>query len=52
MGLLEGHDIITRGTCIPASLNINNSGKAAELHLLFSLSSAARAVPNLSLQII
>jgi hypothetical protein len=34
------------------SLNINNLGKAAELHLAFSLSSAAGAVPNLSLQII
>jgi hypothetical protein len=31
-------------------VNINNLGKAAELHLAFSLSSAAGAVPNLSLQ--
>jgi hypothetical protein len=33
-------------------LLLNNLGKAAELHLAFSLSSAAGAVPNLSLQII
>jgi hypothetical protein len=47
----EGH-IVTRGTCLPASLNVNNLGKAAELHLAFSLSSAVGTVPNLSLQII
>jgi hypothetical protein len=29
----EGCDIVTRGTCIPASLNVNNLGKAAVLHL-------------------
>jgi hypothetical protein len=48
----EGHDIVARGTCFAASLNINNLGKAAELHVTFSLSSAVEAVPNLSLQII
>jgi hypothetical protein len=48
----DGSDTETGETCVPASLNINNSGKAAELHLLVSLSSAAGAVPNLSLQII
>jgi hypothetical protein len=50
--LREGHDIVTRGTCVSASLNVNNLGKAAELHLAFLLSSVAGAVPNLSLQII
>jgi hypothetical protein len=49
---MEGQGIITKGTCVPASLNINNLGKAVELHLTFSLSSVAGAVPNLSLQII
>jgi hypothetical protein len=34
-------------TCVPASLNINNLGKAAELHFPFLLSSMAGAVPNL-----
>jgi hypothetical protein len=28
----EGHDIVTRETCIPTSLNVNNLGKAAVLH--------------------
>jgi hypothetical protein len=28
----EGHVIVTRETCIPISLNINNVGKAAVLH--------------------
>jgi hypothetical protein len=37
---------------ISVSLNVNNLAKAADLHLAFSLSSAAGAVPNLSLQII
>jgi hypothetical protein len=46
----EGHHNVTRGTCVSASLNINNLGKAAELHLSFSLSSGAVPVPNLSLQ--
>jgi hypothetical protein len=50
--LREGCDIVTRETCIPTSLNLNNLGKASELHLTFLLSSAAGAVPNLSLQII
>jgi hypothetical protein len=48
----EGHDTVTRGTCIPASLNINNLGKAAELQLAFLLFSVAGAVPNVGLQII
>jgi hypothetical protein len=30
--LEEGRDIITRETCIPASLNVNNLGKAVVLH--------------------
>jgi hypothetical protein len=29
----EGPDIVTRETCVPASLNGNSLGKAAELHL-------------------
>jgi hypothetical protein len=29
----EGRDIGTRETCLPTSLNINNLGKAAVLHL-------------------
>jgi hypothetical protein len=29
---VEGHDIVTRETCIPTSLNLNNLGKAAVLH--------------------
>jgi hypothetical protein len=33
--LREGHDIVTGETCIPSSLNVNNIGKAAELHLAF-----------------
>jgi hypothetical protein len=28
----EGRDIVTRETCIPTSLNVNNLGKAAVLH--------------------
>jgi hypothetical protein len=28
----EGRDIVTRETCVPASLNINNLGEAAVLH--------------------
>jgi hypothetical protein len=48
----EGHDIVTRGTCVPASLNVTNLGKASELHFAFLLSSVAGAVTNLSLQII
>jgi hypothetical protein len=28
----EGHDTVTRETCLPTSLNINNLGKAAVLH--------------------
>jgi hypothetical protein len=47
-----GHDIATRETCITASLNVNNLGKAAELHLAFSSSSVAGAVPNLSCRIL
>jgi hypothetical protein len=31
----EGHDIVTRETCVPTSLNINNLGKAAVLHFAF-----------------
>jgi hypothetical protein len=27
--LREGHNIVTRETCIPTSLNVNNLGKAA-----------------------
>jgi hypothetical protein len=30
--LWESHDIVTRETCIPTSLNVNNLGKAAVLH--------------------
>jgi hypothetical protein len=30
--LQEGHDIVTRETCAPTSLNLNNLGKAAVLH--------------------
>jgi hypothetical protein len=30
--LREGCDIVTRETCVPTSLNINNLGKAAVLH--------------------
>jgi hypothetical protein len=44
--LWERHDIETRENCIPGSLNTNNLGKAAVLHLTFSLSSGAVAVPN------
>jgi hypothetical protein len=33
----EGHDIVTRETCIPTSLNINNSGKGAVLHFALFL---------------
>jgi hypothetical protein len=29
------HDIVTEETCVPASLNINNLGKAAVLHFPF-----------------
>jgi hypothetical protein len=50
--LEEGCDIVTRGTSVPASLNLNNLGKASELHLIFLLSSVAGAVPNLSLLVI
>jgi hypothetical protein len=32
--LWEGRDIVTRETCIPTSLNINNLGKAAVLHFV------------------
>jgi hypothetical protein len=32
--LWEGRDIVTRETCVPASLNVNNLGKAAELHFV------------------
>jgi hypothetical protein len=35
MLLGEGHDIVTRGTYVPASQNVNNLGKAAKLHLPF-----------------
>jgi hypothetical protein len=31
--LREGHDIVTGETCVPASLNVNNLGEAAVLHL-------------------
>jgi hypothetical protein len=34
--LWEGRDIVTRETCVPAALNINNLGKAPELHLAWS----------------
>jgi hypothetical protein len=30
--LREGRDIVTGGTCVPASLNVNNLGEAAILH--------------------
>jgi hypothetical protein len=30
--LWEGHDIVTRETCILTSLNVNNLGKATALH--------------------
>jgi hypothetical protein len=33
----EGHDIVTRETCLPTSLNVNNLGKAAVLHFAFTL---------------
>jgi hypothetical protein len=49
MVLREGRDIVTRKTFVPA---FSNLGKAAELQLAFSFSSAAGAVPNPSLQII
>jgi hypothetical protein len=45
-GKRGGQDIVPRGTCIAASLNVNNLGKAAERYLAFSLSSGAEAVPN------
>jgi hypothetical protein len=32
--LWEGHDIVTKETCFPASLNVNNLGKAAMLHFV------------------
>jgi hypothetical protein len=31
--LREGHDIVTRETCVPTSLNINNLGETAVLML-------------------
>jgi hypothetical protein len=42
--LREGHDIVTRETWDPTSLNLN-LGKAAELHPA-SLSSVVGAMPN------
>jgi hypothetical protein len=33
MVLWEGSDIVTRETCVPTYLNVNNLGKAAALHL-------------------
>jgi hypothetical protein len=42
----EGHDIVTRETCIPTSLNVNNLGKAAVLHFCLLVSSVAEAMPN------
>jgi hypothetical protein len=30
--LREGRDIVTKGTCVPSSLNLNNLGKAAMLY--------------------
>jgi hypothetical protein len=45
--LWEGCDIVTRETCIPTSLYVNNLGKATELDSA-SLSSMAGAVPNSS----
>jgi hypothetical protein len=38
----------TRETYDPTSLNVNNLGKAAVLHLTFLLSSAAGVVPTLA----
>jgi hypothetical protein len=35
--LREGHDIVTRETCVPTSLNISNLGKAAVLQFAFAL---------------
>jgi hypothetical protein len=32
MFLGEERDIVTGGTCVPASLNMNNLGEAAVLH--------------------
>jgi hypothetical protein len=43
--LRDRHDIVTRETCVPTSLKVNNLGKAAVLH--FS-SSVAGAVPILA----
>jgi hypothetical protein len=37
MFLREGCNIVTRGTCFPASLKVNNLGKAAELLLWLGL---------------
>jgi hypothetical protein len=28
----EGHDTVTRDTCVPSSLNVNNSGEAVVMH--------------------
>jgi hypothetical protein len=43
--LREECDIVTRETCIPTLLNVNDLGKSAALHPT-SLSSAAGAMPN------
>jgi hypothetical protein len=45
----EEHDTVTRETCIPTSLNINNLGKAAVLHLASFFCGWGH--PKLSLQI-
>jgi hypothetical protein len=46
----EGCDIITRETCVPTSLNVNNLGKASVLHLV--LFCVAGAMPNLACQLL
>jgi hypothetical protein len=48
--LREGCDAVIRGNYVPASLSVNNLGKAAELHLAILLFSAVGAVLHLSLQ--
>jgi hypothetical protein len=33
----HGHDIVTKETCLPTSLKVNNLGKAAVLHFALAL---------------
>jgi hypothetical protein len=42
-GFREGCDTVTRETCIPTSLKVNNLEKAAVLHFAFLLSFTAGA---------